>query len=457
MAALTTTLNKKTFTGDGIVKAHNFPYLFYADGDLNVYLNDTTSTDAPVLQTISTQYTVSGAGESSGGVVTMVTAATATEEVIVERVVGNTQDSEYKNYNRFPAPTVEKNLNRLTMMVQQLTEKVGRKLGFNIGSSGVGDIPDPIADTLIGFDSAGTAIELKTITSAGDLVFPATGLIAADGTTTPLGRTLTAIGTAVITNGNGLSGNPTIDVSPLDTLIALANINDVTWSCTSATQVVIDSGSVFKGVDSGESFTFTSNRTFDVTATAGDLGALNTGVEASDKWYYLIALGDTTGVTAPHIIGVERSVYTSFTTADLTGNYAVYDDYKRIGAIRNNAFSDLSQGHFYKNTFYSDQPKTGTINSTSSTSYVDADYTIYAPPFARKAQLGLSNSSTALHSVRVKGAGGGQDLAVAATLSTEFIDVLLNASQIIEFKTSAGTLFAYLYSYFDDLSQEDNG
>lgn len=223
MAALTTVINKVTYVGDGIVLVFPFSYLFYADADLNVYLNDTTNTDPAVLQTITTHYTIGAgeAGDENGGNVTMLTEPTSDEELIIEREVDLTQESAYTNYNRFPAPTVEKNLNRLTMMVQQMTETISRKPGFGIADESIGDIPTPIGDTVVGFNTAGDAFELKVIGDTGDFTFPASGILVSDGSLVLLSRSLAATGANItIDDPTGLLGNPTVDVSAMDTLIA---------------------------------------------------------------------------------------------------------------------------------------------------------------------------------------------------------------------------------------------
>jgi len=235
MGALTTTANTITYTGDGVLLAFAFPYLFYANGDLNVYLNDTTVTTAPVLQTITTHYSLGAtdAGNPAGGTVTMVTEPTSDEEVIIERIVDYTQDSAYVNYNRFPAPTVEKGLNRLAMSDQQLAEQIARCLKFGLETTAIGDIPAPVGDKILGFNAGGTAWELKAVADIGDASFPASGLLVSQGTDTYLGRSIAVVGTDVtLTNADGGSGNPTLDFTDMDTKLALPTIKSISGSFT---------------------------------------------------------------------------------------------------------------------------------------------------------------------------------------------------------------------------------
>ena len=64
---ISTTESRKSYTGNGSTVAFSFPYKFLADCDLKVYVDN-------VLKTLTTDYTVSGAGSDSGGTVTFVTA-----------------------------------------------------------------------------------------------------------------------------------------------------------------------------------------------------------------------------------------------------------------------------------------------------------------------------------------------------------------------------------------------
>jgi len=237
---IATTENKKNYDGDGIVTVFAFPFLFPKDTDLDVYIFDETL-KTNTLQTITTDYTVTGAGLTAGGDVTMIVAPTSLEGLVIIRSIDITQGSKYEDFNRFPADTVEANLDRLTMICQQLQEQLDRSIVFDVDVTGFdNELPAPVGDTVIGYNTAGTAFENKVI-SVGSFSVPASGMLASDGTNTLLGRTISEIGNLVITNGNGLSGNPTIDSSALDTSIA-TNVTDIALRTTIADLVSTDNG-----------------------------------------------------------------------------------------------------------------------------------------------------------------------------------------------------------------------
>lgn len=99
-----------------------FPYTFkiFADADLDVYVDG-------VLKTLTTHYTVSGAG-SPGGNVTFVTGMAGGESVIIYRVIDATQGVDLVENDIFPSASVEDALDRITMLSQQNGEGVTRAL-----------------------------------------------------------------------------------------------------------------------------------------------------------------------------------------------------------------------------------------------------------------------------------------------------------------------------------------
>jgi len=132
-----TSANRIEYTGDAVTTAFAFPYYFFANGDLKVYLDG-------VLQTITTHYTVAGAGVGAGGTVTFVTAPPSGDLVVIYREVAITQSVDYTPNDPFPANTHEQALDRLTMISQQIDEEVGRALKLP-STSTYGDLtlPDP--------------------------------------------------------------------------------------------------------------------------------------------------------------------------------------------------------------------------------------------------------------------------------------------------------------------------
>lgn len=118
--ALSSTETRKSFSGDGLTTAFSFPYYFYADTDLKVRTVE-VSTGAESVKVLNTDYTVTGAGETSGGTVTFGTAPASGFVVIIDRDPSPTQVVSLSSTGPFPAETLEKDgLNRMATILQWL-------------------------------------------------------------------------------------------------------------------------------------------------------------------------------------------------------------------------------------------------------------------------------------------------------------------------------------------------
>lgn len=111
------------YNGNGSTTAFSFPYYFLEDSHLEVIIQ--SSAGVETVQTITTHYTVSGAGEAAGGTVTMVTAPATGAKLIIQRNVPATQTTEFPPNDRLPAASLERAVDKLTMLVQQLAGGFG--------------------------------------------------------------------------------------------------------------------------------------------------------------------------------------------------------------------------------------------------------------------------------------------------------------------------------------------
>jgi hypothetical protein len=166
-------LNRKEYAGDGSTTAFDTsPVVFFDSADLKVYVV-TTATGAATLQTITTHYTVSG-GSGSTGTVTMLTAPTAAQTLVIVRDVAATQASDFVNNDINDAEVLEDALDRLTMLAQQNEAAISRSL--RLADSDVTgadpELPTPAASKLIGWDSAGTALTNYASASIVDTIVP---------------------------------------------------------------------------------------------------------------------------------------------------------------------------------------------------------------------------------------------------------------------------------------------
>ena len=108
--SLTNTDRHASYIANGSTTEFSFPHKFLANAHLQVY-------DAGTLQTITTDYTVTGAGEENGGTVTFTTAPTDGNTVLILRVTPNTQPTDWVANARFNAQDIEDDLDRRAMVV----------------------------------------------------------------------------------------------------------------------------------------------------------------------------------------------------------------------------------------------------------------------------------------------------------------------------------------------------
>lgn len=100
-----------------------YPFEIFEDSDLDVYLTPVGQTpDANTNKlTLGVDYTVTGAGETSGGYITLTTAATAGDIVTIIRDVPIERDTDYTTGGPFTSQSINNDLNRLIMLIQQVS------------------------------------------------------------------------------------------------------------------------------------------------------------------------------------------------------------------------------------------------------------------------------------------------------------------------------------------------
>lgn len=154
---VSTTTSRVEYAGNGSTTAFSVPFYFLANGDLKVY-------KAGTLQTITTHYTVSGAGNPAGGTVTFGTAPALSQTVVIFRDPALTQSTDYAPNDPFPAESHEQALDRLTMIAQRLNDKLGQALLVPNDEQFSGVVPsrDARAGRYLVFDSNGNPAASST-------------------------------------------------------------------------------------------------------------------------------------------------------------------------------------------------------------------------------------------------------------------------------------------------------
>lgn len=111
------------YSGNGTTSSFATGFKFLANSHLKVSLR--TTAGVSTLQTLTTHYTVTGAGDDGGGQVNFVTAPASGLTVRIERWIDPAQDTDYTTGGALPANTLEEDLDILTMMVQHVFQRMG--------------------------------------------------------------------------------------------------------------------------------------------------------------------------------------------------------------------------------------------------------------------------------------------------------------------------------------------
>lgn len=165
-----TTTNRAQYATNGTTGPWTVPFYFLDNTHLQVIYTDSSGNETTL--TLTTHYTVTGAGVTSGGAVTTVTAYTAGGYITILRNVPALQQVDYVENEKFPAPTHERALDLLTMLLQQLQEITGRSLVFAPSDTAGSSLPAVAAraNKYLSFDSLGRVTTVAPSSgSAADL------------------------------------------------------------------------------------------------------------------------------------------------------------------------------------------------------------------------------------------------------------------------------------------------
>ena len=125
---VSTTIIKSSHNGNGSTTTFAYNFKIFADTDLVVIIRSSAGTET--TKTLTTHYTVAGAGDASGGSITFTSGniPASGETVVIRRNVPQTQAIDYIANDPFPAETNEEGLDRTTMIAQQVSEATDRSI-----------------------------------------------------------------------------------------------------------------------------------------------------------------------------------------------------------------------------------------------------------------------------------------------------------------------------------------
>ena len=164
--SVSTLTNKVSYTARGVTYAYTFK--IFDDSELKVY-------NAGVLQALTTDYTVTGAGDATGGSVVFNSAPTAGNIILILRELPYTQLVELVLNAEEPSTSIEETADRATMLIQQLKEVSDRSLKVSVNSTiATLEVPE-LASGYLRWNAGLTALEAVAVVSVGTVTFSSFG------------------------------------------------------------------------------------------------------------------------------------------------------------------------------------------------------------------------------------------------------------------------------------------
>ena len=162
--------SKALYAGNGSTASFSIPFMFLREEDIELVLS--TGQGERVL-TRSTDYSVSGTGEQTGGLCTLTAPPAQGEVLVIRRNPAMVQEVDYVENDAFPAATHEAALDKLTMICQALAERLDRTITFRVSSAVTGvTLPEPEPGRSLAWNETGSNLANKDVTAQGSLLLP---------------------------------------------------------------------------------------------------------------------------------------------------------------------------------------------------------------------------------------------------------------------------------------------
>jgi hypothetical protein len=160
------------YAGNGSTTAFAFAFKVFTTGEVQV---TRTASGVDTVLTLTTHYTVTlnaNQNLNPGGTVTMLTAPAVGQSITIISNVLNLQPTAVANLGAFYPEVINDSLDRATIQIQQLDERLDRALVVPVSSSGLNtQLPVPQSNALIGWNSGATALQNVNGTGLGTTTY----------------------------------------------------------------------------------------------------------------------------------------------------------------------------------------------------------------------------------------------------------------------------------------------
>ena len=338
--------------------AFTVSFEFFANTDLKVYNASSLLTYA-ASPSDGTEYSVTGAGVTGGGTVTLGSGgATLNDVITIYRDMPISRATDFPTSGAFQIASLNDELDKLTAMVQQVETDAKYSPKFSEVTSTGFDLtfPELVANKVISVNSAGTALEAaQSITDVSTVatVVDEIALLGVAGVITDMG----ILGTADVVSDMNILATADV-VADMNTLASADFVADLNTLATS--DIVTDMNLLATSANVtamgllGVSGVVTNMGLLGTSAVVTDMGLLGTSAVVTD----LDLLATSANVTAMGLLGTSAVV----TNMGLLGTSAVVSD-----------LSDVADNIAGVNSF-ADRYRVGSSNPASSLDEGDLFY-----------------------------------------------------------------------------------
>ena len=229
--AISDTSPRVQYTATGGQTTFTVPFEFFADGDLTV-IKTAASDGADTTLTLTaspssaTQYSVTGAGVSGGGSITLGGGATVNDKYTILRDLSVSRTSDFPVSGTFPIETLNTELDKIIAMIQQNERdnkfspqaKSSTSTAFNL------TFPELVANKILSVNSSGNALEFsQSITDVSTVAGIASDITTVSGIASAV-STVAGIASNVSTVA-GISGNVTTVAGISSNVTTVAGMN----------------------------------------------------------------------------------------------------------------------------------------------------------------------------------------------------------------------------------------
>lgn len=163
MTTSNTNIRSGPYAGNGSTVTYAITFYFLLVTELLVTRLNVDGTTSVLA--LNTDYTVAINGDGSGGVLSLLSPSTALPtgtSMSITPLPQLIQGQTYPTTGTFPAKAAEQGFDRLTIIANYLLEKINRAVSLSVATGVVGavgpQIQDPVANSVLVYDSTGTKI-----------------------------------------------------------------------------------------------------------------------------------------------------------------------------------------------------------------------------------------------------------------------------------------------------------